>query len=83
MSKIKDYIDMSQDFSFSFVENDDNSNKYDEEIEKITNQRDQILNEINKLLENLKKEPEKDTIKWPNRVPDIEKFQEKLQKIIS
>lgn len=35
------------------------------------------------LLENLKKDSDKDYIKWPNRVPKIEEFEQKVDSFIS
>lgn len=42
-----------------------------------------ILNLIMPLLNNLKKNPEKDFVKWPNRTKDIENFIKKLNEYIA
>lgn len=38
---------------------------------------------IKPLLSNLKKNPEKDYIKWPNRVKKVEEFETMIEKIVS
>jgi len=35
------------------------------------------------LLENLKKDPEKEIIRWPNRVPTIDNFMHKIETFIA
>lgn len=40
---------------------------------------DEVYKMILPLLQNLKKNPDKDYIKWPNRVKVIESFEEKLK----
>ena len=40
-----------------------------------------LYNAVIPLLTNLKKNPEKDYIKWPNRLDKIEEFETMLQKI--
>lgn len=42
---------------------------------------DRLYNSIVPLLNNLKKNPEKEYILWPNRVEKVEEFEEKLLKI--
>lgn len=49
---------------------------------KLSNKRaDDMHAAIQGLLENLKKNPEKPYIHWPNRVEKIEEFQQKLKNI--
>lgn len=64
---------MDEDFGFSFVET--------QEL-KVDNRAEELYNAISIFLENLKKNPEKDTIHWPNRVEKIEQFQKKLKEIV-
>lgn len=42
---------------------------------------DKLYNSIVPLLNNLKKNPEKDYILWPNRLEKVEQFETRLQKI--
>lgn len=42
---------------------------------------DKLYNAVVPLLNNLKKNPEKDYILWPNRLAKVEEFEDYLQKI--
>jgi len=42
---------------------------------------DRLYNAIQPLLSNLKKNPEKDYILWPNRVEKVDQFEDMLRKI--
>lgn len=42
---------------------------------------DQLYNAITPLLNNLKKNPEKEYILWPNRLEKVEQFEDHIQKI--
>ena len=42
---------------------------------------DKLYNAITPLLNNLKKNPEKEYILWPNRLEKVEKFEDHIQKI--
>ena len=42
---------------------------------------DKLYNAITPLLNNLKANPEKEYILWPNRVAKVDQFEEKLRKI--
>ena len=42
---------------------------------------DRLYNAITPLLNNLKKNPEKDYILWPNRVAKVDQFEDMLRKI--
>lgn len=66
----------------------------EEELEVVTNLKEkadsaltyyerlhELFNEIQPLLTNLKANPEKDYIYWPNRLEKVEQFETKLQKI--
>lgn len=45
------------------------------------NKIDRLYNAIVPLLNNLKKNPEKDYILWPNRLDKVEQFEDHLQRI--
>jgi len=47
----------------------------------VANRLDMLYNGILPLLENLKKNPEKDYIYWPNRTDKVEEFEKHLKKI--
>mgnify|MGYP006919635287 FL=1 len=51
-------------------------------VEELKNKVDRLYNAIIPLLSNLKKNPEKDYIHWPNRVNKVEEFETYLTKII-
>jgi len=55
----------------------------DVEVKANTTQEklDRLYNAITPLLNNLKKNPEKEYILWPNRIDKVEKFEEHLLKI--
>ena len=42
---------------------------------------DRLYNAITPLLNNLKKNPEKEYILWPNRLEKVEQFEDHIQKI--
>ena len=42
---------------------------------------DKLYNAITPLLNNLKKNPEKEYILWPNRLEKVEQFEDHIQKI--
>ena len=54
-----------------------------EQVNKLTDKVDKIYNAVLPLLSNLKKNPEKDYIYWPNRNLKIDQFEVVLQKIIN
>lgn len=64
------------DFGFTIDDNDD-------VVERINSKAERIFDAIMPLLENLKKNPESETIKWPNRVERIDAFVEKLEEILN
>ena len=45
------------------------------------NKLDSLYNAIQPLLQNLKKNPEKEYILWPNRLEKVEQFEDHIQKI--
>ena len=52
-------------------------------VEKLEDKVNKIYNAVLPLLTNLKKNPEKDYIYWPNRNLKIDQFEVVLQKIIN
>ena len=80
------------DFGFTAVDEDELSSvqqattaaKEVEQVAQTTQERlDKLYNAITPLLNNLKKNPEKDYILWPNRLAKVEEFETHLQKIYS
>ncbi len=78
------------DFGFTLVDEDEldsvqqlskvveqSSGNYDKAQEKL----EELYNAITPLLNNLKANPEKDYIKWPDRVIKVEQFETYLQSI--
>lgn len=84
---------IDDDFGFSFVDEDfeevktqaqelqKNSKTDKENIDDLRHRLEVMYNSINPLLENLKSNPDKTTIYWPNRTAKIESFQKKLKQI--
>ena len=52
-----------------------------ETIKSVQAKLDKLYNAITPLLNNLKKNPEKEYILWPNRVNKVEQFEDLLRKI--
>ena len=78
------------DFGFTLVDEDELDTV--QEIEKKVSETsstaeptqdklDKLFNAIQPLLTNLKKNPEKELIKWPNRLEKIEQFEDLIQGI--
>lgn len=79
---------MSDMFDFGFTAVSENEVSEEEKqalVSAATENLDRavrLLNQIKPLLENLKKNPEKEYILWPDRVEKIEEFQKILNKIV-
>jgi hypothetical protein len=78
------------DFGFTAVDEDELasveiSKKIAEEssatAEELQERLDKLFNAVTPLLNNLKKNPEKDYILWPNRLAKVEEFEDYLQEI--
>jgi 2-oxoglutarate dehydrogenase complex dehydrogenase (E1) component-like enzyme len=78
------------DFGFTAVDEDELSSveiskKIAEEssatAEQLQDRLDKLYNAITPLLNNLKKNPEKEYILWPDRLRKVEEFETYLQKI--
>ena len=50
-------------------------------VEETQDRLNRLFNAIQPLLTNLKSNPEKEYIKWPNRMAKIEQFEDHIQKI--
>lgn len=92
MSKKTNDVDTDDDFGFTLADSDDSINEQIDDVVqdmlKAHKERDdavdrlgKVMTEIDKLLTNLEKNPEKEVIKWPNRQEKIKLFREKLKKI--
>lgn len=78
------------DFGFTAVDEEelqavqvakDTVEKLDTGLNVTQEKLDKLYNAITPLLENLKKNPEKEYILWPNRLSKVEAFETHLQKI--
>jgi glucokinase len=85
-------MDVSDDFDFGFTAVDETELQAvqdaqktvgDVSVEARTTQEklDKLYNAIVPLLNNLKKNPEKEYILWPNRVEKVDQFEDHLRKI--
>ena len=68
-----------EDFGFSFVD----SNEMQAKQQLTENKLEGLRNMIMPLLNNLMKNPEKDTILWPNRDKKIKEFIKKMDEYIN
>ena len=76
------------DFDFGFTLVDENELDVAKEVAASTasasnaqDRLDKLFNAITPLLNNLKANPEKEYIKWPNRVDKVEAFEGQILKI--
>lgn len=83
---------MSDIFDFGFTAVDEQeleavqkasatANETAQTAEQLQEKIDKLYNAITPLLNNLKKNPEKEYILWPNRLAKVEEFETYLQKI--
>jgi hypothetical protein len=76
---------MSDMFDFGFTAVDENELEAVQSVTASASSVEERLhglyNAIIPLLNNLKKNPEKDYILWPNRLAKVEEFEDHLQKI--
>lgn len=84
--------DLDLDFDFGFTAVDENELEVVQQaqtqaqqlgtgIEATQQKLDKLFNAIQPLLNNLKANPEKEYIYWPNRIEKVEEFETYLQKI--
>jgi len=78
------------DFGFTLVDEDElesvhaaqaETGQYSDEIDELRERLDRLFNAIQPLLTNLKVNPEKEYIAWPNRLEKIEEFETHIQNI--
>jgi hypothetical protein len=80
---IKDLIDDTDDFGFSFTDNlEPELYAAQEQSVKEQQKAEQMYKLIMPLLNNLKKNPDKPNIHWPDRVKKIDDFIFKLNAIL-
>lgn len=70
--------ELDHDFGFTIIDQTDLTAGHD----ALTSQLQELYNAIIPLLKNLKANPDKDTIVWPNRAAKIEEFKTKIDKIV-
>ena len=70
--------EIDDDFGFTIVDQTELTSGQD----ALTLQLQQLYNAIVPLLKNLKTDPDKDTIVWPNRAVKIDEFKTKIDKIV-
>ena len=82
----KDPYEVNHDFGFSFDDStDDIRENLDSTKEKLALAQSALYTMremITPLLDNLMKEPDKPTIKWPNRAKKVQEFKNKLDNFI-
>lgn len=80
------------DFGFTAVDEDElekvqelaqQTQNTSNEVAHLQNKIDKLYNSVLPLLTNLKKNPEKDYIYWPNRTEKIEQFEEVIFGIVN
>lgn len=81
---------MSDFFDFGFTAVDENELEAVQQAQKVAveaegnaDKLNQLYNAILPLLSNLKANPDKDYIYWPNRVEKVEQFEDYIRKIMS
>lgn len=70
--------DFDNDFGFTIVD----QTEFKAGEDGLTSQLQLLYNAIIPLLKNLKANPEKDTIVWPNRAAKIDQFKDKIDTIV-
>ena len=70
--------EIDDDFGFTIVDQTELTFGQD----ALTSQLQQLYNAVIPLLKNLKANPDKDTIVWPNRAIKIDEFKTKIDKIV-
>ena len=70
--------EIDDDFGFTIVDQTELTSGQD----ALTLQLQQLYNAVIPLLKNLKANPDKDTIVWPNRSVKIDEFKTKIDKIV-
>tara|TARA_A100001035_G_C27385253_1_gene321808 strand:+ start:18 stop:299 length:282 start_codon:yes stop_codon:yes gene_type:complete len=85
-------VNVDEDFDFGFTAVDeseleavkqakDTAQKMAVGVDATQDKIDKLYNAIQPLLTNLKKNPEKEYILWPNRIEKVDQFEDMLRKI--
>lgn len=77
-------IDLSKGFDISFLTEEEEEVKYQIERDALNTEKKKlelIYDRINEFLQKLKSNPKAVTIKWPDRISDIEKFENQIDEI--
>jgi hypothetical protein len=72
------------DFGFTAVDEQDLDGVVakEDEVKQLNDKLDALYGAVIPLLDNLKKNPDKDYILWPDRVAKVEAFEKKLKDIL-
>lgn len=81
MTNETEVIDLSKNFDISFLTDEDEASKYQEQVEGSQKKTDDLYNAIIAFVKKLKSNPSASTIKWPDRIPDIQKFEDQINLI--
>ena len=65
----------------SVQQNADRANDAEHSMQTTQEKLDKLYNAVQPLLNNLKANPEKDYIYWPNRTEKVERFEDHIQEI--
>lgn len=71
-------IDVSDEFAISFLTDEDENGK----IQDLSRTLDEYVKIVNGFLDKLASNPDAATIKWPDRINDISKLRQKLDKCL-
>jgi hypothetical protein len=84
MKSLVDDIDLFTDFGFTAVSEDELESIQNAEsnVSDLQTKLDKLYAAIIPLLNNLKQNPDKDYIFWPDRVSKVELFEKHIEKII-
>lgn len=78
----KDPYEITTEFGFSFETSDEDIKEEltaaKENVAHLLSSVYNLQSMIHPLLDNLMKDPEKDTIKWPNRAEKVQEFKDKI-----
>jgi hypothetical protein len=85
----EDISDFNWDFDFGFTTVDETemevaqkAQQASETVEQVTARLNKLHGSILPLLNNLKQNPDKEYIRWPNRVSKVEEFEAYIAKIV-
>lgn len=81
MSTYKNVIQSDDDYGFTFDENIQAVEEQAQTIEEYQNRIDALVSVMFQFLDALAKNPEKETIKWPDRAARIQEIKKKITDI--